>query len=129
MYVLFPQDLNVIRDRSLFLTLLFGSPQHIKQCSVNAQLSLNKKYKMLKMGHIYISVLYYYFDKSIITGITQDRWWKIHSSPHLILNKIIQVSGDIMISLKLIFVLKNVFCFVIITIYLKMQLSIVLLIF
>lgn len=36
------------------------------------------------------------------------------------LNKIIQVSYNIMNSLKLIFVLSNAFCLVIVTIYFKM---------
>lgn len=45
----------------------------------------------------------------------------------ILINKIIQVSDNIMISLKLIFVSNNVFYLVIVTIYFKMQLCIILL--
>ena len=47
---------------------------------------------------------------------------------HLWLNKIIGVSDNIAISLKLIFVFNNVFSLLIVTISFKMQLSIILLI-
>ena len=47
---------------------------------------------------------------------------------HLWLNKIIRVSDNIAISLKLIFVFNNVFSLLIVTISFKMQLSIILLI-
>lgn len=84
---------------------------------------------MLKIGHIYQYFIIILISLLGITGITQDARREIHSLPHLMLNRIIQVSDNIMVSLKLIFVFNNVFCFVIITIYLKMWLSTVLLIF
>lgn len=74
---------------------------------------------MYKMGHICIS-LFYYFDKSIEYYRNNPGFiWKIHSPRPTWLNNKIQVTDNIMISLKLIFVFSNVYCLVIVTIYFR----------